>query len=313
MSVSGALFELNISFGRDKYTVNASADMTWGDVLAKLAAMAGCDATSLRLLFKGKTADVEQTLSNAGLKNGTRLMAMKTKAQHAAEKQEETRLKLSGQSIAAEQLRSGAKGVGCAQHGAKSTAPKKLTLGDTIDRNTPYYVRIVQGSQWYNLILPQTGCVGSLKERLATLCGVSAKDQRLVFMGQRNFEDDAKLANIGAKRGSTFMLLASMRHHDMQEAKGDILRIEKEVSSLEEETAGLEKRVRGRLLNDFVDLSIAIGHLESAVLRLEDNVGSVRLSDESDGDRVCENLAKRLNNLEIAIASLREHASATFG
>lgn len=314
MSDLGEPVDLTITFGRAKFAVTSHAGSTWGDVLRELASAAGCDAGSIRLLFQGKTADASQRLT--GVKSGTKLMALKTKGHHVAEKKQETRLKLLEGSAAAERLLADAAPTAgsVADPSEKKVAARKVVLGDQVDNTTPYYVRIVQGSQWYNLVLPVTATVGNVKERLAPLCGVSQINQRLVFKGKRDFSDEELLTDIGAvKKGCTFLLLASMRHHDAAEAKVDISRIGTEVATLEEKTAGLQKRVRGRLLNDFVDLTIAIGELEGEALRLEDNITSVQLLADAGGCGKTEELGERVRSVKKEIESLRDHASATFG
>lgn len=314
MSDSEEPVHLSITFGRGKFAIAGHAGMTWGDVLAELASAADCDASSIRLLFKGKTADTNQRLT--GVKSGTKLMALKTKGQHAAEQKQEARAKQAEGLAAAERLLSGASPAAESSSESSSANPasRKIFLGDTIDGDTEFYVRVVHGSQWYNLVLPATSSVGNIKERLTSLCGISDSNQQLVYRGKRNFDDDALLSDVGAvKMGSTFLLLANMRHHDIAEAKLDASRIETDVAALEEKTKGLYKRVRGRLLNDFVDLTIAIGELEGEALRLEDNIASVRLLSDADGSGPNEALVDRLRNVRTEIDSMREHASATFG
>lgn len=314
MSDHGEPVHLSITFGRNMFAITGHANMTWGDVLAELASAADCDPSSIRLLFKGKTADPKQKLT--GVKTGTKLMALKTKGQHVAEKKQEARAKQAEGRAAAERLLSDAAPAAQSdlESGSAKTPSRKIILGDTVDSDTEFYVRIVHGSQWYNLVLPAASCIGDIQKRLNSLCGISKSNQRLVFRGRRDFGDDALLSDIGAvKRGSTFLLLANMRHHDIAEAKLDISRLKTGVAALEEKTKGLHKRVRGRLLNDFVDLTIAIGELEGEALRLEDNIASVRLLSNGDGSGPSEELVERIRIIKMEIESLRDHASSTFG
>lgn len=313
MSDSGQPVHLSITFGRGTFAIAGHDGMTWGDVLAELACAAECDASSIRLLLKGKTVDAKQKLT--GVKSGMKLMALKTKGQHVAERKREARTKQAEGRALTDRLHSDAtRGVKSSTESCSAnSASRKVFLGDAIDRDSDFYVRVVQGSQWYNLVLPATSCIGDVKERLTSFCTVSKSNQRLVFRGKRDFDDAALLSDIGAvKRGSTFLLLASMRHHDLAEAKLDVSRIETEVASLEGKTKGLHKRVRGRLLNDFVDLTIAVGDLEGEALRLEDNIASVRLSEDADDSRLNEELVNRIHDIKTEIESIRDHASASF-
>jgi Ubiquitin family len=302
--------DVQVTFGRSKHCLKVTAESTWGDILEILSKEACCDATGIRLLFKGKTANPMQTLADAKVKSGVKLMAMKTKAQHVVEQKDDTRSRLAERAAAAEILRSGgdaSTGRSAADQGKYAGVQTRLVLGDAIDGTTIFYVRVVQGLNSYLVELDETETLRNLKLRLAPLCDVAAKDQRLLFKGMPDIDEASTFSDIGAKRGSTFLLLTSMRHHDAQEAKQDIIKIEKDVRALEERTSGLRKRLKGRLLHEYVELTVSIGQLEGESRRLRDNLESLRGQGGSVAISLSEELENRLCQLDSVLSSLREH------
>jgi hypothetical protein len=304
------------SIGRNSYNIEATGAMTWGDVMTRLAELAGDDASGMRLLYKGRTVDAGATLSSCKVKSGSRLMAMKTGARHGAEQKQAARSAAAALAAAADTPRAPTESdPSTAQAGRSGTGGRKReVLGDTgIDDTESFYVRVVQGAATFLVGLDADATLGDLKLRLAPTCGVRAEDQRLLFGGRRDLTDAATLVgDAGAKRGATFMLLAGRRHHDAAEAARDFATIAGDVEALEGRVAGLERRIRGRLISGHAELTLSIGEVEGEAKRLDDNINTVRLEGAEDIARA-EALVSKLRAVSGSIVGLRELAQCALG
>lgn len=315
-SDASSKIQLVVSLGRDRYEVDASGAMTWAEVIDSVAKQAGMDISALRLLYKGRAVGGEKTLADAAVKTGSKLMAMKTKAHHTGEQARERRQKAAADATAAELLRDRTQ-----QAGSKAIAPgsaassgKTKPLGDTIDEECgDFYVRASHGGKLYKLRIASDACVSDLKTRVAELIGISEKEQRLVYGGKRELPDTASIGgDLGAKRGAMFLVLARRGHHDAVEAKQDIGMLTNEVGTVGEKLASLERKVRGRLLSEYVEVTLAIGEVDAEIERLSGNVAAVRGIGAGEDKAEAENLSKYLQEMKKSIEALREHASAAF-
>jgi hypothetical protein len=310
---------LTITVGRDKFNVQANGGMTWADVLLLLSEQRGTD--ELRLLHKGKTVVPSQTLVSASVKDGTKLMALKTAGQHGKEKKAALRSASDAADKAADHMLFHTPTAVAA--GTAASASKRGLLGDEVDEDdhAQYYVRVTHGPKTYRVLFSgdaaQCATVHDLKVRLEGLANVPLRHQRLIFRGKRDLSDDFTLATgLGAKRGALFMLLLTSEQHDAVEARQDIGALMTQTEALSSRVVAVEKKVRGRLLSDYVELTLAVGELETECDRLIGNVGAVQGQAVgcTDGDRaLCEALASRLVDLSTRILSLRSHATATHG
>jgi hypothetical protein len=310
---------LTITVGRDKFDVQANGGMTWADVLLQLSEQRG--AEELRLLHKGKTVVPSQTLLSASVKDGTKLMALKTAGQHGKEKKAALRSAAVAADKAVDHMR--CRTPAAVTVGTAASASKRGLLGDEVDEddNAQYYVRVTHGPKTYRVLFSgdaaQCATVHDLKVRLEGLANVQVRHQRLIFRGKRDLSDDFTLATgLGAKRGALFMLLFSSEQHDAVDARQDIGVLSTQTEALSSRVVTVEKKVRGRLLSDYVELTLAVGELEAECDRLIGNVGAVQGQAVgcTDGDRaLCEALASRLVDLSNRILSLRSHATATQG
>lgn len=306
--------KLFVSLGTKKYEVAGREAMTWGDVVADVAGQAGLGPCALRILYKGRSAVTGKTLGDDKVKTGTKLIAMKSKAHHAAEETRERRERAAADAAAADRLwnasESDAPPPAVAAPGTACTS-----FGDDIDGIGPadFYVRVGHAGKVYNVRLSSDACVSHLKKRIAELVGVTERDQRLVFKGKSEFRDTAALVvNLGAKRGSHFMVLARREYHDAIEAKKDVAMLGNEVVSIGEKLSRVERKVRGRLLSEYGEVILAIGEVDAEVERLSGNLEAIRVAGNSEEKSQAQEISQKLEKMRKDLVALREHASRAF-
>jgi Ubiquitin family len=316
--------KLTVTVSREKYEVQATAAMTWADVLSTLAEQRGSDACDLRLLHKGKMAVPTQTLLAASVKDGTKLIAMKTAGQHRKEKNDASRAAAETADKSAERMRASSATAGTSSGAlapASSIAAKRVMLGDDVDEedSSQFYVRVSHGPRTYRILFPSeaahSATLRDLKLRLEGLAQVQLRQQRIIFAGKRDMPDDTTLADgMGAKRGAVFILMFSSKQHDAVEAMQNIGLMTTQTKALGVRVEAVERKVRGRLLSDYAELTLAIGELEGEVERLSGNVEAVsgQAGGCSSADRaVVDRLSTSLADMSVRVASLRAHAVAT--
>lgn len=303
---------LHITLGGTKHTVTATPSMTWGDVTFQLAAASGVEVSHIRLLYKGKTAAVDASLLDSEVKSGARLMAMKTRAAHSSATREAQSGGEAAAAKAAVELRDAARGALETEDG-KVEKKREVVLGDGVQAEK-FFVLVKQGKMAFRVVLEDGGSVGDLKTKLAGFCDTAPSEMRILFSGKRCDDDSAQVvADLGAKTGSMFMLMMSMRHHDAIEAGMNLRRIAVEVENTEKMGSGLDRRVRKRLVDDFGDVVVGIGEVEGEAGRLLENLESVRrLGGGKDGARV-DGLEQKVKLVLDMMEALRVHAKVSFG
>lgn len=267
-----------VTVGREKLEINASGDMTFGELRRVIEGRTGSVDGGLRLVHKGTSFPDTKTLCSAGVKSRTNMMALRTKKQIDARKDMEKRekLKRDQDSAVAMKERTRTKDTGSSSESPRPL--KQVVLGDDpVDGQTS--VILIKGRSKFRVNIDLSKSVASLKEKASVLDGMNGqpRDMKLLFKGK--YLDDAKpLSEYDAKDGVSMMLLFSARHHDAKEDFAEVGRIEQKVAELEGKVRGLLSKVNHRFLDD-VEKRIARGELEEESLRYKDNIGSVKSDD----------------------------------
>lgn len=283
--------EITVLFGRQKVQVEAEEAETFGEVRAAVEKQTGVVPHGIRLLHKGKTMADATVLQTAGVKTGTKLMAMRTQKQHAVEKQQNKLNAL--QSLEKPSVkptdRSEAQAV---QHADQHPSTSRVICGDDyIDGQC--HVIVSKGRARYRINIELTALVKDVKERLCTMDGVDGVASNVRLLSKGKFLTDANaLAEQGVKPGGTMMAMFNARHHDTQEARTYVARIADEVAHMETEIRTWLKQSQKRVITP-EEVSLQRSTFTQDVRRVRDNLNTVHVSDER-----IDALQKRLDELD---------------
>jgi hypothetical protein len=303
---------LNITYLGSQFKLHKRLASTWGEVADELAVQVGVSAYGLRLLYKGRTTERNESLAASHVRDGARLMAMKTSKQHEKEGKSSLQAEAAKAREQVARARNGVDGYARENASTGPSMPHREFFGDDVDESSDVcYVLVTQGLKIYKIIVSDPFyTVLDLKSRLEGMTNVPAKDQKLLFRGSSNINDDRKLiGDLGAKRGSKFMLLFTRERHDAVDSHNDLSSLKTETESLLERVRVAEREVRGRLVSEYADMTILIGELDGECSRLTGNVSAVRVGkNEADDFATAALLLDKLRDVAQRVVSLRAAA-----
>ncbi|KAI0561952.1 Ubiquitin [Gracilaria domingensis] len=227
------------------------------------------------------------------------MMALRTAKQRDEESAEakSARLRAPHKSLAEMRAESSA---GAAASSCAKTAPSSVQtiLGDHPVEGIPS-VLLIHGRQKYRFNVQLSDTVFTLKEKASTVQPMQShpSNMRLLFKG-KFLADEHTLEQVGAKCGSSFMLLFNAKHHDAVEDKQQISSIDDNLRQLEAKANALASQVEHRLL-DTVDVAVKKTELNDTLHRLKDNLSSVRSEDQRRAS-----MEQRLQTVEHIISRL---------
>lgn len=305
---------IHVSFGREKLQVCVARTCTWGDVAARVVSQSSSGVTNVRLMHRGRTANPSETLTGAEVKDGARVIAMKTQLQHVTERKEAARTAAREGAAAADRLaETQSQEAPRPASSGSSGLNKAQVLGDAVNESDEdaYYVVVSHAGRLYRVALEGgEATIADLMSGIERVCGAKRQHQRLLFAGKRNFDKAATLTSVGAKRKSKFMLLLSADAHDEKEAHVDLATLAKQVDTLATSVRGLKRKVDGRLLSDYAELTIGVSEVGGECERLTGNVEAIRARGGSEDERTQKELLDKLENVSTTIDELREQANA---
>lgn len=271
--------------GQETVEVSINPEHTFGDLRRKAEKSFGVMEGGLRLLHKSSESS---TLSSGKVVNGTRMMALKTAKQaNADDHAEKARRDAEATSLrqaAVSQSTTAAASTSVAASGKPATRGHPEVAGQT-------HVLLIKGREKFRANVELSATVGDLKRIASGLDGMNAaaRDMKMLFRGV--MKDEAVLSAIGIRSGSSIMLMFGARYHDANDARAELIGIEKEVDELQERVRVTISQAKSRLLEG-VDLGLANGAIHDTIQRLKDNVESVRGEEERRGA-----LEKRLESI----------------
>ena len=262
--------------GRQILEITCTSDTTFADFQVLAEKQSGIVDGGLRFLHKGSSSP-QKTLAEVNIKDGTKIMALRSAKQVAADKDKEKLAKLRKAEKDILQLKdsSGAKGVASS---SSASASGTSYVGDEKIEGASHVI-LIKGKLRVRVNIDMSSSVWALKEKAASFqeIGSAPRNIRLMFKGGF-LKDDSSLADCTVKSGASLMVLFTARHHDEVEDAAEMSSIEGKVQELEQKAKRIRSQLEHRLLDD-VDLKVAKGELEEAVNRLRDNVESVRSID----------------------------------
>lgn len=277
--------KLKVAFGRESFAYNGTAASTWSDVISIVETSAGIEAGGLRLIFRGKTVVPSETLGSSGVKNGSRLMALKTAKQHSTERSLARFEKAKETAAEVEELKDATRSKESSDSTGGVASSRHQVFGDEVPSSeSDFYVKVTCSGKTYCVKVEPDALtsytVADLKARLREMCGVEPRHQNLICAGKRNISDsDRLLEDLHVKRGGHMMLLAKEERHKMMETRMDFETLCHRVEVMQQGISKVERRVRGRLVSDFAELVAAIAPLESEHSNLSRNLAVLRVDD----------------------------------
>lgn len=230
----------------------------------------------IRLIFKGKSLSDMSTVQSCGLRDGAKLMALRTPKQLKAEREKEKQIKL-------KQVPSSSETV--LKLSTSDTDQKPKILGDQEEPSTEF-VMVKKGRDQYRVNAPKSA--NDVKKRIAVMIGTSNwKEIRLLGAGKFLKDDD------GVKSGSTLMMLFTAKHHDRQEEAVELKKLEEEVDQVEKRFTALQKQA-ARRLKDRNDILIEKSQIDQDIRRIRDNLELIQ-----DDNHAKVQLAERLTRLDV--------------
>jgi hypothetical protein len=308
---------LKITFLGSQFLLRKRLESTWGEVADELAAQVGVSTDGLRLLYKGRTTERKDSLDASHVRDGARLMAMKSSKQHEEDGKSRRRAEIAIAREGVDSFWNGADSCG-RDNASRPSVPQREYFGDDVDESSDAcYILVSHGSKIYKIVVSdQFYTVLDLKSRLEGMTKVSVKDQKLIFRGSGDITDDQKIVgDLGAKRGSKFMLLFTRERHDAVDAHNDLSALRTETESLLERVRVAERKVRGRLVSEYAEMTLLIGELDGECSRLTGNVSAARVGKNEGEDLATaaslldslREAAKRIDALRATAISMLQH------
>jgi hypothetical protein len=303
---------LKITFSGRTFEFRKSIHATWDEVVVELSAKVGVPADGLRLIHKGHTVERRRTLAASQVKDGCRLLALKTSKQHDSELRTRTQANTARATTVADSMRDRAI-AGATVTEAAGTEKSSMDgyLGDADACADALFVLVCQGSKTYAvLVADEALTVRYLKSRLEGMTGVAAKDLRLLFGGKSDIDDDEKLVgDLHVKRGSKFVLMFKRAQHEKLDSREELTSLRAQTEALEDLVTRTERKVQARLISDYAELSLLIGELGGECSRLAGNVKVVHIGrDEAKDAEAVTSLSETLQVIEGRVSALQEIA-----
>ena len=314
------MMRLTVMQGKAKHAVDCSADGTFLQVKQRVQELCGVVPASQKLIFKGKERKDGDSVAAAGVRDGDKLMLMLS-AEGAKElKREEERLageQRQQEAAAAQRLKEQHRD-GLAADATAAAPPAKTAVVEEEGAAVQgaQTVQIIHAKVRYKLVADfssPTLTFLDLKEKLAKLCHVPAKHQRLVFKAKER--DSAQtLVAAGVKSGDKMMLLLAEGEWRVRDEKELIRDVESELAAVETSVDKLKSQCQHGLLHDVTEISVKAGICFEAVERLADNIGY--LAHVPEAASVQQALNQRLTSLAKVLEDVQSqyvlgrHASA---
>ena len=273
--------QLTVIQGKVKHAVTCPGDSTVLQLKQQIQELSGVSPSSQKLIFKGKERKDAETLSAAGVANGDKLMLMLSPEGVKELKKEEERIageKRKQEAADAQKLKENHRdGVVGDDQELNPTSTSKTTVIEEEGAGVKgtQVVQVVHTKVRYRLVADITNSSFTflnLKEKLAKLCHVPAKHQRLIFKGKER-DSSQTLAAAGVKAGDKMMLLLAEGEWKVRDEKELIRDVEAELTNVEERVRKLKSQCEhGMFGNDVTEISVQAGFCFEAFERLSDNV-----------------------------------------
>jgi len=245
-----------VAFGKIKYDVKLTGLVTIKDLKHELHSLSSVPPEHQRLLVKGKERKADdEALADAGVKDGGKIMLLTTPG-YVVPPANTVEKSNGGAPAPAHGEADTANGEG--QHEAKK---RKQTLESTMEEpaaaegtteaaSSTQVAMIRQGWTTYKVTYPSSGTtIGALKDHLATLVGIQAKQMRLLTAGKEQ-PNETLLSELG-KNPLPAMLFFKELYHRVQEAQEWLTSSEAELGDIEQRVRSTVNQARHRLGDAF--------------------------------------------------------------
>lgn len=291
-------FTVTVSCGKARVEVQANPSESGSDFRRRVETELGFIDGGLKLLNKGKMVGDKTTLSALGVVAGSKIMGMKTGAQHAhdrdAAKLEASRQRTRELDGLKESM--GKQSTTEAPSSSHATKKEVVIQGDE-EMEGLGFVIVQKGRDRYRVnVLGGVDAVRlkDIKVKVASfIAGVYPAEVRLLYRGRVLSDDNVTLSECAVASGGTLMAMFSAPYHDRREASAQLDKLRGEVDAVERAHESVIRRVRHRLLPQD-ELIVVQSQLRSDVSRVRGNIEAVQGFDE---DKPA--LLKRLDNLDI--------------
>ena len=294
-----------VTLGSEKYSIPYESGMTFEQLRKEVSEKSNLDSTTFRFLYKGRKVQDNDLLlpTDSEPPSLLKVMALRTKSYHESQSKG-TASRGSSVGIGLYDALESAAATSNERKvqitATKPTAPKGDNIADGAN-----FVVIRLGTARYHVLTTETMTVGQLKERLATMEGVniSNTEMNLIFKGSKCTSNDTTLTQLGVKRGSMLMLLASASHHDAVDARVELGKIRTSLIRLEARVKKLQREISRRLIDDAA-IRARLSELDSEFVILKDQLHH----NQTDRDAQQE-ANKCLARTELILDELRDNLS----
>lgn len=284
---------ISVLYAKQRLEINIAPSDSLCAVRRKLENQLELADGGLVLLYKGKALSDQVTVRAAGIEDGKKIMAMRSRKQHVADKEREKEQKLTSG------VKKPVSGNGSSSSFRTFAQIAPVKLGDPEIAGESFIV-VHERRRRIRLNLPLTATVREVKERLSSIAelGIENSAFRLIARGKLISDDNMTLSACSLKNGGVMMAVFTAEHYERQEALREMNRLEHEVERIEEDWTSLNKRAKNRLI-DAEELILARSQLTENLSLIRDNIQGIRGEDERGVA-----LVKRLNDINKALPDL---------
>ena len=228
--------------------------------------LCGVMPASQKLIFKGKARQDAETVAAAGMVCGDKLMLMLSPEGVKEMKQVEERLageKRKQEAVEAQQMKEQHRDGTDMDSSEQVAATAKATVieEDGAGEVGAQVVTVIHLKLRYRMVVQFASALTflDLKEKLAKLCHVPAKHQRIIFKAKER-ESAQLLSAAGVKSGDKMMLLLAEGEWKVRDEKELISEVESELCLVQDKISKLKSRCEHGLFgNDTTEISIQAG------------------------------------------------------